>query len=428
MSEHIDKIFREKLAKHQAPVPNGLWESIAADQAAKRRAGQWRAATKYAVLLVLLLGGLTFLYLSQSNTEAVATAENTLTKSVPELQADTETNSRSTQEITTTEKAGLSTEQNAVSEAPSRVNQANDASKARSASDQINASVPESNAVVQSNFSEETTTATKVDEQEAENTSSRQLVAVDPMLTLPLPLLSPYRAEVVAPEMVPPNERKTTEGFRKQQRQKFTFDLLAGPAYANQIFKLSDENDRALLNSREISEFPSVSLLAGFRVAYQLKGRWSLRSGLLFTQIRNQFEFEQIPIDPMETPLLIRSSNRIRLLEIPLLATYELPGKRFRLALNAGPVLNLSTVAKGRHLMPDLQQPINLEEENIYRTRVGISYQLSLTAVYQLGQGNSLLIEPTFRSYRSSFTQDDYALSERYWLAGIQFGLRHRLR
>ena len=125
---------------------------------------------------------------------------------------------------------------------------------------------------------------------------------------------------------------------------------------------------------------------------------------------------------------MIRSSNQIRLLEIPLLASYELPGKRFRLAINAGPVINLSTSSNGRYLLPDLMEPVKLQENNIYRSNVGISYQASFSAAYDLGMGNSLLIEPTFRTYRSAFTTDDYPLDERYWLVGLQLGLRHRLR
>ena len=62
-----------------------------------------------------------------------------------------------------------------------------------------------------------------------------------------------------------------------------------------------------------------------------------------------------------------------------------------------------------------------------FRPRAGTAFYGSLTALYHLGGRYSLLAEPFLKSYPQSFTRPEYALSQTYWMSGVQLGLRVRL-
>lgn len=457
MSNQMDKIFREKLGRYKAPVEPDLWAAIAADQARKRRKSRLLKIAMYSSLLLLVLSFAYIAYTASNNqlnntridnttivnnepADTKKTNTTTLSNTISDNKATVSNDGKVTSEVANTSTSIPTNAASANQLKPTTTQSASNESNARNAAQASN-NLPQpqstssdngsnnnSSSNNSNNFSGVTTSIAEHTsiETTTKKTARTQFSATAQLPRLPLPLLSP-RA-VALPELEAANVEEQGNGFSKSNGKRFEIDLLAGPAYANQMFRLEDESHRDLLAAREISEFPEVSFLAGLRVAYRLKGPWSLRSGLLYTQIRNQFEYEQRN-SSSEPTILIKSSNRIQMLEIPLLASYELPGKRFRLAVNAGPVINIATTTNGRYLLPDLMRPVSLKgEENIYRNNVGISYQASLTAAYDLGMGNSLLIEPTFKSYRKSFTKDSYALGERYWLAGLQIGLRHRIR
>lgn len=443
MSQHpIDKLFQEGLGKHQASVPDSLWANIAADQEKKvKKAWNFKVAMFSASLLLIFLTGLFFFQGGQQPAVAnhnTPLAEETSKVEHPANTLNSETPTAS--ERATTTKSTSETNLSPVSTSLEVKNSVNTPAISSSLPNEETPPIPtEENKTFLNSQAIATPPATSAEQvandrlyltsvsttpplPEQSVRSAANVALVDPIMTLPLPLLAPYERDL--PEVMAQTSKIITK-----RKKALEVDLLGGFAYAHQILSTRNEDNRSSLDAREISEFPSLSYLASLRFSYRLTNRISLRSGLNYGQIRNQFEYDQINnfgTDSVQT-LLIRSSNRLRLLEVPFLLGFELPGKRFRLAINAGPMLNLSTKASGRYLLPNQQQPIRLEDDNIYRTNIGIGWQGSLTAAYDLGGGNSFLIEPTFKSYPRSFTTADYPLNERYWMAGLQIGLRHKI-
>ncbi|MEL6140577.1 MAG: hypothetical protein AAFU67_03050 [Bacteroidota bacterium] len=431
MSEHpIDKHFREGLGQYRAPVSEDLWAGIAANQLKKRRAAR---LTRAGLLIAgLLTVSLIIWQIWPNNSEATTTP---LEPTIPAVASrdinTTTTNHSSTEEVIS---ATSPTNQSVTISKPPSLQQ-EDQSKPASANDNRSKAISTSNLVSSIlNTADQATESSSLTSEaqqsaalyssldKANNTSgTSHQTATRAILTLPLPLLAPYEREAPYPLV-----SEVSPSFERSRKPFVEIDLLGGFAYAHQVLDTKSEETRPELNAREISEFPEVSYLAGLRASLRLSSRFSARTGLFYTQIRNQFEYEQ---DVMGSdPILIKSSNRIRLLEIPLMLGYELPGRRFRLAINAGTTVNLSTKANGRYLTPNQLEPIKLSENNIYRSNIGLGWVTSLTAAYDLGQGNSLLIEPTLKSYPGSFTLSDYGLKERYWVVGLQLGLRHQLK
>lgn len=429
-NEHpIDKHFREGLQKYKAPVPQGLWGAIAADQAKKLRRQRIIRYGSLSLLSLLLLTVVGLLLWPESTAGSVDTQPpSTPSATAHQHEQSTDAQLNATSEELTDEVAMPTplaakpvTAEDAAVIINSNTNNLRDLSNtttqvATASAQSANTSTQQLSAAAPLPAPALSTATTVTNTTNQQNQSG--YVINETMPVLPLPRLAPYLRPVPEP--------LANKSFRRAAKPGIEIDLLGGFAYANQGLSTKTEETRDELNAREISEFSEVTYLAGLRVSYRLSDRFSLRTGVLYTQIRNQFEYDQM-ISPDRT-ILIRSTNQLRLLEVPLLLGYELPGRRFHLALNAGPIVNLSNKASGRYLLPNQMEPASIPEENIYRKNIGIGWTASLTAAYDLGMGNSLLIEPTFKSYPRTFTQPDYSLNETYWVAGLQVGLRHRIR
>ena len=242
---------------------------------------------------------------------------------------------------------------------------------------------------------------------------------------LPSSSLALLPLEDVYPEIKRRHRIKPVEnsGFRAAPRHRFQTEFLFGIAYANQDFSVADEANRLLLSAREVSEYPEASYQVTLRTNYRMGDRLLLTGGVTYSEIRNQLEYEQI-VNGLSTD--VRINNSIRLLEAPLLLGYRLPGRRLHVSLNAGPVINLSTSARGRFLRPDASQTLDLATDGNYRQHIGIGLMTSLSTTYRIGEEDPflLVVEPFFKSYPGAFTIKDAPLREKYWVAGLQLGIR----
>ena len=215
-------------------------------------------------------------------------------------------------------------------------------------------------------------------------------------------------------------------GFARAPRHRMQTEMLFGAAYANQNLAASTAADRPLLAARENSEFPELSYQVTLRQAYRLTDRITLRGGLTYLAIRNQFDYEEMVDGQLQ---LTRRNNHLRMLEVPLLAGLTIPGKRLHVTANAGPVFNLFTSVQGTYLDPDSPEPLSLRDDAGFRSYTGLGYMASLTTTYAIGKKDPfvLVLEPFFKHYPGSFTRPDSRIRENYWLAGLQLGVRKSL-
>ncbi len=211
--------------------------------------------------------------------------------------------------------------------------------------------------------------------------------------------------------------------IRVAPRHRFQTELLFGGAYAKQEFTALTPAQHFLRDVRSTSEYPELSYQITLRGSYKVNDRWLALGGLTYAEIRNEFESEQ---NINGQPTLVRTTNRIRQLEVPVLLGYRLPGQRLSVSLNAGPVVNLITSAQGRFLDPDAAQPRNLAVDGNYRRNTGVGFMTSLSTTYKIGKKEPfiLLVEPFFKAYPGSFTTKGAPLKEKYWVAGLQLGVR----
>lgn len=211
--------------------------------------------------------------------------------------------------------------------------------------------------------------------------------------------------------------------FRNANRHRLQTEFLFGAFYANQQFSAETDDQRALRNIREVRENPGLSYQVSLRGAYKLNERLILRSGLTYSEIRNKFDFERT-VNGVSS--LVTINNQIRQLEVPILLGLRIPGRSINVALNAGPLVNLTTGVQGSFLQPDSAEPLSLADDGQYRNNVGIGFLTSLSTTYVIGKKQPfvLLVEPFFKAYPGSFTRKDAPLKEKYWAVGLQLGVR----
>ena len=389
--EEIDQLFAAKLAQRQPAVPAGMWQRIL-------RARKRSPFLRYAALALLLVGLSTWLFVAGTQENAAqqtATALTTDTHQPPTPLAD----------------------RGAVSSPSS--------SEQRAAASALSArgeGAPERGGV---------STRQRATVEEAPVFEKSRIPVgpspFDPLATSAvnaLPPAAPYGVESTETLDLPsPTAPLDGRRFRRSGGNRLQLEFLAGAAYAHQSFGNAADEARELRNMREVSEFPQLSYQFSARLQYRLRPRWRLLTGLTFVDIRNQLEYETNGNVQKE---LIRSNNHLRMLEVPVLASYVVSGRRLRLNVNAGPVINLLTAVNGQYIHPAFAQPQSLTEGAGYRSNVGLGWTASLTTTYLVGKDHTtqLLLEPFFKTYPASFTNGDAPLSEHYWLAGLQLGLR----
>ena len=376
--EELDRLFAAKLAPRQAPVPAAMWDRILA---ARRSVPLRRYA---ALLLLLLVFGAGGIFWARAQDESIVPTEIAPPKVRPEPTA--------APAVATVPPAAVEASPSVASVAPDR---------------------PVVPAPVAASAVPVIATARRT------ASATRGLDLPSPAYVTSLgtaPTLS-ERAGLVSPGPAP---------FRRALGERLRGEVLLGAAYAHQRFGLNAESNRDLRNAREVSEFPQLSYQVTARIQYLWRPRMRILAGLTYLDIRNQLEYEKTVGGRKD---LLRSSNHLRLLEVPVLGSYVVSGKRLRLSVNAGPVLNVLTAVDGRYLDPDFAEPQPLDGSAGYRSNVGLGWTLSLTTTYPLGKrGNTLLLlEPFFKTYPRSFTTANAPLREKYWLAGLQLGLRKSL-
>ncbi|CAH1002422.1 hypothetical protein LEM8419_03304 [Neolewinella maritima] len=396
--EALDQAFAGALGARQAAVPPNMWARIAA---ARRTTPYYR----YAAALLLLLGLTTgyFVWDTAPTLDSSPLPDGRGTQvqnEVPVAQA------ASTELSTSNDRADapLSPQSSSVDigTVPPATPPANTAALASSSAPPIAQSAAAADAPVRA----------------PRSATTARSVATLPADFLPVANLLPETGPVLV---------ASEGGFRASGRHRLQGEVLLGAAYAHQRFGLQRPTAQEQRTLREVSEFPEVSYQLSARLRYRLGGPWRILTGLTYVELRNQFEYEAML---QGSPRLLRSNNRLRMLEVPLLASYELPGRRLRLSVNAGPVVHLSTGVSGQFLHPDSAQPRDLAADGQYRRSVGLGWTTSLTTTYTVGKqrGIQLLLEPFFKQYLGSFTAPEATLAEHYWMGGLQVGLRKQLR
>ena len=399
--EALDRQFADGLGDREAPVPIGMWGRIAAARAATRNRAYYLGA---AALLLLLLGFAWWQWGTRGATPTPApTIEEPIDAGVAAAPGETTRTAPVTHE--TLEEAITS---RVATTAPSQT---------ASIANLLPPEVPTTEADLSS---EEVPTDLLPTTKTGLATSALPIIPIAAVVSS-LPEVKEVISDLPAIRSGP-----ATATFRRAPRHRSQTEMLFGAAYANQMLSAGGTQNRSLLAARENSEFPELSFQITLRQTYRITDRMTLRAGFTYVDLRNQFDYEEV-VDNRLT--LVRRNNHIRMLEVPVLAGLSIPGKRLSVTLNAGPVFNLVTAAQGNYLDPADPELRDLRRDGKFRNYTGVGYMASLTTSYVIGNRDPfvLVLEPFFKHYPGSFTAPSAPIQEKYWLAGLQLGVRKSL-
>ncbi|MBK9013350.1 MAG: hypothetical protein IPM82_04330 [Saprospiraceae bacterium] len=266
---------------------------------------------------------------------------------------------------------------------------------------------------------------------------------------LPFALLD--RTENTNPSVKAEYLPETEVPLRRSQPFSWSIGLQGSLSFVDRKLEARDSFSSALLALRENSERELEAYQIGMRFTARHRSGFGLTSGLNFTQINEQFRFnstvisvdsvygvkylavnfdnDTIPIYgeiPLETKTSYRKEyyNRYRMIDIPVLAGYHYQGRNGFLSAQVGIFVNLSLATQGQ-IMQSATEFMAIDTAGIFRPNIGLSYYFGLSAGYSITEHLEAYISPFMRHYPKSFTEDSYALRQRYNLYGVDIGVRY---
>ncbi len=242
----------------------------------------------------------------------------------------------------------------------------------------------------------------------------------------------------------------TCYSFKGKLSVKTYLDLLVAPDFAIRTLEPSNPDvTGAYANQRDSLERSQYAWSAGLRFSAIFGNRFALRTGLNYSQINEIFEYEngnstitittttilpdgtpQTTIETQTGTRYMKIYNRLRMLDIPLIAGYEMDMDKFKVSLNGGAFLNIIFLQKGRTIAPN-NLPVDFSSNlpdpyPIFNKRVGITYFGSLALSYDINDKFALLAEPYVKYQPESLTLADYPLDQKYTTVGLNLGLRYK--
>ncbi len=249
--------------------------------------------------------------------------------------------------------------------------------------------------------------------------------------------------------------REAIAEAKKCAKKKFdvAVSFYGGVSLANR--SLSSNGDSAtteLVQLRQDTEQNLETLQLGAQFNWQHKQTGlALTSGINYTQINEKFEYRnnQVTVDsiqgiesfyrnvngdtiaimgmiPQTTTATIhkRYYNNYRLIDVPVLIGYRKQFGDFSIGAQAGVFVNLTLQTSGRFFANETDD-IDIDEADIFKTNVGLSYYVGATIDYHLNEKWTVFAAPNIRYFPNSFSKTNYGISQKYSLYGVNLGLQY---
>lgn len=467
----IDELFKQQLGQSSANVPTDMWDRIAAQRSQKRKPKLFWLWSSFGVLIsaaavYLLLLPISSLSMQLGSFKVENTSKNTPIASVNQTlqtgsntfvesdqkNADFLNNNNTENHSINKEKSAFGQKTNAKINKQRFINKNNKSNKgfqtvaALKLSEKTNKNTEE--VIIQNNDEKQQSIHPLVENETIEEgrisgphqRRNRNVTKKIPALSFSL------------------NQEKITL-FTKSATQCARFanpffhldlEALSGPAYAKQKLSTRTSQSNAHLQKRKDSESPSLSYTAGLRLAATSHSGLGLKTGLVYSQINEKFEYlvgsrlETITIrDPNGNIIRIDTNyieaytatqkNKLKFLEVPLLVGFETKVGKFRVGVNAGAYLQLIFDAKGQIFSPATERPTDFGQRGdqgvlpIFDKRASAAWYIGASIAYNLHSRYSIIAEPYFKTFPRALSVPEYDLQQNYWTIGMQLGLRMRL-
>ena len=241
--------------------------------------------------------------------------------------------------------------------------------------------------------------------------------------------------------------------FGKRLRVGLFADAWVGPwiGFGALAPRTPDPQLATWAEARRQTERPRVGYAAGLGLTLRTNRHVALRTGIDWTELRTRFHFERENVErviivtryddqgnvvgvdtTIETGTLVRqTTNRIRMVSVPVLLGWHQTHKAWSWAVYGGVVWNVGLWASGDLLSPELE-PVSLmgadaQGAEVFRRQAGLGAMLNASLRWTPTHGLTLFAEPGLRRWGRSFTVDTYPLTHRFTEVGLRLGLQWQL-
>ncbi len=230
---------------------------------------------------------------------------------------------------------------------------------------------------------------------------------------------------------------------------RFSIGANAGISYATRKLSTNIDSVNALIELREETEKQLETSHFGLQLNLRHKTGFEISSGLQYTRIVEYFEYfknitetdsvlgiKYFAVNPNNDTFAVtgmvphtktidirkRYYNRYTMLDIPLMVGYFKENDNWSYGAQAGVFANISLKTEGQFLN-DATTTIDIKD--LFESNVGLSYYLGISAGYQLNNNIEVGISPYFRYFPKNFAKDNYSISQKYTLFGLDVRFRY---
>ena len=462
----VDDHFKDRLSNHSVAPPMELWDRIDQQRTWQHKVGNhlrlnWRA---YSGLCALLLVGL--FYSIPSSTQKIQSFPISIQEKTASQQAGRELIAQEVEAMPLIGQYTTATKQTLQEQVIEEQIAEKQIEEVQITEDQIEVSLETTSKEAKSIFATKETVEKQptllqiADEQKQTNLDIKESLSENLLVSgtntsmLPFNSLPSSSVRALNIELALGDKLRITDTecakFVPKRGQIF-FDFLVSPDIALREMSPKNSEYLAYVRAREATETPSFAYSAAVRMSVVSGFGFVMRTGLNYSQINETFNYFD-PDGKIETIKNIyndngvivgtdtiveygtrsTAKNRFQTLDLPIILGYELYYEKFAFSINAGPYLNLQFRQRGEFLSPTNLEPVRFSSNDptavkAFKKELGIGWYGSLSFQYTLDKKLFLLVEPYFKIYPKSFTDEDFAVKQRYFTTGLSVGIRRQI-
>lgn len=210
------------------------------------------------------------------------------------------------------------------------------------------------------------------------------------------------------------------------------------------------------MQRKDSSESMQVGYSAGIRIVKPITDQLLVKAGLQYTQMNERFKYRTenevrtttvitlrtIVRGPGDTLRISDTSsvqqvgyqnhsirNRYRSIDIPVTVGYQWGNENWKIGVNAGVVVNLSSWYQGVMLDPSTLNttPVTKGNNGMYKSNIGLGLYGGISVLKPLGEHTQLFFEPYFRYNLGNVTNAQAPFQQKFSIGGLSIGLRYNL-
>jgi len=255
-----------------------------------------------------------------------------------------------------------------------------------------------------------------------------------------------------------PNNKPSCPTISGPRRNDLYIEVYGSPDYTLRSFSNTSAFN-GYVAQRKTTEDNRNGFSTGVRIAKNINEKMLLKAGFNYSQINerlrviNENEKQLTQIITIRTiirapgdTLFIRDTtyfeqtgtryrtfyNRYRFIDLPIMFSYEFGNPDLlSFAINAGPVINIASFYKGS-ILDTGYNPVQIttakgSAANNWRHNIGIGFMGSIAVYKRMNERLQVFAEPYFRYNFKPVTQNSNVVNQRYFISGMQLGLRYNL-